>query len=275
MACNEQNVYVNLRMNGGATIVGLPSPSVGDAAASKAYVDAAIESTIIGWKDPVRAASTSNVAISGPVTSIDGVTLSTNDRVLLKDQTNQGENGIYVLQSDGSLLRAGDADTVDELEAACVAVEEGSTNAGLVYRQTQVNFTLDTDPILWVEFGSAVPLATETTAGIAEIATTAEATAGVLDDKIITPAKLFAVLGLPGNPLTHKYSTTIGDGTTTEYTITHNLNTQDVTVQIWDTTIGTGAELISAGVSIIDNNSVKVCFTSPPANSSMRVVVVG
>ena len=61
------------------------------------------------------------------------------------------------------------------------------------------------------------------------------------------------------------YSAPIGDGTSTEFTVTHNLNTQSIIVQLWDST-GQGVPMWD--MTIIDNNSVKVTFEdgAPSAN---------
>ncbi len=84
------------------------------------------------WLDPVRAASTANVDISqlnnGDV--MDGVTLATDDRVLLKNQSSGPENGIYVVGANaGDTVRASDFDEDAEVVASVmVPVEEGTTN---------------------------------------------------------------------------------------------------------------------------------------------------
>ncbi len=76
----------------------------------------------------VRVASTGNVAIAtGGLLTIDGVTLSAGDRVLLKDQTTASQNGIYVAAA-AAWTRATDADVASELLGATVTVSEGVTN---------------------------------------------------------------------------------------------------------------------------------------------------
>ena len=68
------------------------TPTSDNHAANKSYVDSVASGLDV--KDSVRAASTGNVTISGPGASIDGVSLSADDRVLLKDQSSGSENGI-------------------------------------------------------------------------------------------------------------------------------------------------------------------------------------
>ncbi len=85
-----------------------------------------------GMKVPVRAASTANVTLSGEQT-IDGVALVTDDRVLLKDQTDGTENGIWVVDT-GSWSRAKDCDGVyDLVKGSLIRVNEGDTHAGGIF----------------------------------------------------------------------------------------------------------------------------------------------
>ena len=81
------------------------------------------------YKDSVLVASTNNIGLNSNTTSIDGVTLSSGDRVLLTGQTTTTQNGIYTSQSDGTLERAFDADTTDEFSTGMlVYVEQGTSN---------------------------------------------------------------------------------------------------------------------------------------------------
>ncbi|MEM4202842.1 MAG: hypothetical protein QXS54_02105 [Candidatus Methanomethylicaceae archaeon] len=115
----------------------------------------------MAWKDEVRVATTSNISITNPPSTIDGVSLSVGDRILVKDQTNATENGIYVYNGSGNpLTRAPDANSGSELNAAVVTVAQGTANAGTAWRQSTPNPTLGTSDIVWVFFGTAVPDAT-------------------------------------------------------------------------------------------------------------------
>lgn len=84
------------------------------------------------WKDPVRAASTANVTVASALINglvMDGVTLATGDRVLLKNQTAPAENGIYVVVASGAASRATDADTAAKVFGMHVPVLAGTLNA--------------------------------------------------------------------------------------------------------------------------------------------------
>ena len=86
-------------------------------------------SSVSDYKDSVRAATRSNINISGTVTIIDGIELSDKDRVLLLGQSNQAENGIYKWSvATNNLTRAEDADSIFELSPGNkVYVEEGNS----------------------------------------------------------------------------------------------------------------------------------------------------
>jgi hypothetical protein len=87
-------------------------------------------SSSVAIKGPVRAATTANITLSGEQT-IDGVSLVTNDRVLVKDQTTQSDNGIYVVDT-GVWRRPADFEkTRDVRQGTIVNVTGGSLNGGL------------------------------------------------------------------------------------------------------------------------------------------------
>jgi hypothetical protein len=103
------------------------------------------------WKDPVRAATTANITLSGAQT-IDGVSVVAGDRVLVKNQTTASGNGIYVA-SAGAWTRATDADVATELNKATVITTEGTTNQGDVYTQTATVTTLGSDTVTFTKTG--------------------------------------------------------------------------------------------------------------------------
>jgi len=129
-------------------------PTSGMHAATKQYVDN--YALGLDFKQSVRVASTANVDISTALEngdSLDGVTLATGDRVLLKNQSTASQNGIYVVAASGAASRATDADTSAELtKGAFVYVESGTANAGSAYVVSSAN-VLGTDPVTWTQFG--------------------------------------------------------------------------------------------------------------------------
>lgn len=221
----------------------------------------------LGWKDNVRAASTANVTVSSPGSAIDGVTLSTSDRVLLKNQTTQTENGIYVWNGAAvAMTRASDADTFDELESAVVLIDEGTTNAGTSWRQTQVNGVIGTNNVVRSSFSSSASQASETVSGVAEIATQAETDAGTDDLRIVTPLKLATYSGRA-----KRFAADIGDGSATSITVTHNLNTLDAHVTIREN--GGSKRAVIAEVQYASVNSVTILFDAAPTSAQYRCIV--
>jgi hypothetical protein len=124
-------------------------------AATKQYVDSVAEGLHVHAS--VATATTANIAdFTDPPAAIDGVTLTQGMRVLVKDQTAPAENGIYVLNSEGELVRASDYDTAAEIQAGdFVFVVGGTTYSSTGWVQENPVNTLGTDPIVWTQFSGA------------------------------------------------------------------------------------------------------------------------
>ena len=132
-------------------ITGLGTPTDGTDAATKNYVDSAAQG--IDWKASVKVASTVNIDLAtwNPMSQIDGININIPNRVLLKNQTNAAQNGIYIPNDLGTLVRASDADTGAELTASfAVFVEEGTSadqgyvltnNGAITIGTTELAFT--------------------------------------------------------------------------------------------------------------------------------------
>lgn len=219
-------------------------------------------------KDSVRVSTQGNINLAAPGATIDAVTMALNDRFIARLQTVQAENGLYIWNGPSTpATRSIDAATAQALEAAVTVVEEG-TDAGVSYRQTSVNFTLGSGAIGWIVFGGNVGAASETSQGIAEIATQAETDAGTDNVRFVTPAKLAA------SPFSvKKFNQNIGDGSATSFTVTHNLNTRDVQVSVYENS-GSFREVI-VEIQHTSVNAVTVVFDTgnAPAANAYRVLV--
>ena len=258
-------VLSNLDFNSATRITNLPNGVANQEPATVAQLNAAIEG--LAWKGSCRVASTGNLTISGPGSTIDGVTLAANNRVLVKDQTAPEENGIYVWNGAAvPMTRSADANTAAELKSATVGVDEGTANADTTWRQTEVPVTIGTDPIVWVTFGANVPQATESVAGKAELATQAETNTGTDDQRIVTPLKL---ANWSGRGL--EYTSTIGDGANTQYDVVHNLGSRDLQVLVRE---AAGAyRQVMVDVAFFDTNTVRINFGSAPSLNSYSIYI--
>jgi len=125
------NTNSTLAIRDGSGRLQVSTPSADLDAANKAYVDAA--RTGLDVKASVRAATTAALTLASGVENgdaLDGVTLATGDRILVKDQSSGAENGIYIVAASGAPSRATDADSNSEMTPGMFTfVEEGTTNA--------------------------------------------------------------------------------------------------------------------------------------------------
>jgi hypothetical protein len=123
-------------------------------AVNKRYLQNSLDGLDV--KNSVRVATTGNIAdLSTPPATIDGVTLVEGMRILVKDQADLTENGIYVVDSTGGLVRAEDADTALEFNAnAFTFVEVGDTYEDTGWVVTTDITTLGVDDIVWTQFSS-------------------------------------------------------------------------------------------------------------------------
>ena len=256
----------DLDFGGVARIRNLPAPVNPDEPVRQQDLNSAVEG--LAWKDSTRVASQSNVNLASPGASIDGVTLASGDRVLIKAQTVGSENGIYIWNGAAvAMTRSLDANSSDELEQAITTVEEG-TSAGTSWRQSVVNFVLGTGSVSWLQFGTSIGAASETSSGIAELATQAETDAGTDDLRIVTPLKLNT-----WSNKTRRAQATIGDGSSTQIDINHNFASRDVIVQVYQ---ASGSyEQVNCDISLPTTNTARLNFASAPASNAYRVVVMG
>ena len=141
----------SLTLGGLTTVTVTQDPVSAFQLATKGYVDSVAQG--LSSKAPVLVATTANITLSGEQT-IDGVTTSAS-RVLVKNQSNSAQNGIYVSAS-GAWARAADANTWTELVSAFVFVEEGTTQADTGWVCTvDPGGTLGTTAVTFVQFSGA------------------------------------------------------------------------------------------------------------------------
>lgn len=105
----------------------------------------------------VRVATQAAINLASPGASIDGITLSANDRVLVKEQASQADNGIYQWTgSSSAMVRVTDADEAAEIPGTLTHVQSG-TDTGRAFRQTSFGATgtLGVTAVQWVAIDSS------------------------------------------------------------------------------------------------------------------------
>lgn len=149
---------------GSQLITNLTTPSAGTDAANKNYVDTEIAKVygIFDAKGSVRAATTAAGTLASSFENtdvVDGVTLATGDRILIKNQAAAAENGIYTVNASGAPTRATDMDAWTEVPGAFVAVELGTSNADTVWLCTaDQGGTINTTAITWQQIPTTAGL---------------------------------------------------------------------------------------------------------------------
>lgn len=230
----------------GNRISNLPDAANPQDPVTKAQLDAALQG--FKWKEPVRAATTANITLSGAQT-IDGVAVVAGNRVLVKNQSTGSANGIYVAAA-GAWTRATDFDASSEVLGAAVFVSEGTTQGNQQWIMTTDDpIVIGTTALVWAQVGGGASYTAGTGISI---------TGGVIAVDTAVVAR--------------KASATIGDGTATTITVTHNLNTQDVTVSVREASTNAGVlcDWVANGV-----NTVQLTFAVAPTTGQYRATVSG
>ncbi len=248
-------------------IIGLADPSGSTDAANKQYVDNVARG--LYWKAPVRVATTANGTVAtdcGNGSSVDGVTLATNDRILIKNQSTAADNGIYVVQASGGPTRAADADGGSELTpGTAVSVTEGTANADKTFLIiSDAAITVGTTAQTWGQLGGG-----SSYSGGNGIDVTGSVISAVAHTGIAVSGSGIAV---DTSVVARKYSANIGNGSSTSIAVTHNLGTKDVAVAIRD---NSDDAHVLADVVSTDINTVTITFAVAPSSNAYRVTVTG
>jgi len=249
-------------------IINLADPTNAQDAANKRYVDAAVVG--IDWKPSVRAATAAAGTLATSFANgqvIDGVTLVTGDRILIKNQVAGFENGIYTVNATGAPTRATDADTNAKVTASfAVFVEEGTANSDSGYTLTNNGaITVGTTALTFTQFTGLGQITAGN--GLTKTANTLDVGAGLgiisnVDDVAIDTAVVV-----------RKYAVAIGDGSATSITVTHNLNTRDVTVGVYAS--ASTYDEVMCDIQHTSVNTVTLLFSVAPTSGQYRAVVHG
>lgn len=262
-------------------ITNVAEPTVTTDAATKGYVDGKAQG--LDFKESVRVATavalpantrSGNVLTAsglGAFPAVDGVTLAEGNRLLVKDEGTGANSGLYTVTDDGSavsnwvLTRATDADSSAEVNPGLyVFVEEGTANGNTAFTlTTDAPITLNTTALTFAVFARAGDIVGG--AGLTKTGQTLDVGAGtgisVAADAVAVDTAVVA----------RKYTTTIGDGTATSYTVTHNLGNRNALIQTFVESSGLQVE---TDVTLAGTNTATVAFATAPATDSIRVVVI-
>jgi hypothetical protein len=298
----------------------LATPTVSTDAATKQYVDDVAQGLNIHAASFAATTANLNATYSNGTSGVgatltnagtqaafstDGTTPAQNARILVKDQTNTANNGIYTLTTVGSgstnwvLTRATDFDSATEIAGGDFTfVDNGTLYANTGWVNVDEVTTVGTDPIVFQQFsgagtytasngvlltGSNFTFAPRTGYGLQTGASGAEiklATTSGLN--LTTDLAVGAGLGISvltntvaidTTVVVRKYGADVGDGSATSYTITHNLGTRDVQVTVYDNS-GSYAEVI-CDVNHATTNTITLLFSVAPTSNQYRVVVQG
>lgn len=254
----------------GQRAVNAADPSANTDLVTKQYADALVRG--LDWKFEVVAASTGNVSLSAPGTTLDGVTLSagmqtipgvgTVTRILLKDQTAPAENGIWDWNgAAAALTRSTDADSGQELSGSTTTVQRGTVNADRVYRvNTDDTITLGTTAVTWAQVGGAsAPYTAGNGLTLTGQAFSVNAGTGIIADGTSTRVDTSVV--------SRKYAADCV-ATTNPQTFTHNLGT-DIQCSVWEANEMVYPDVTKAA------NTVTIDWGSAPTAAQYRVVVQG
>ena len=268
-------------------ITNLATPTASTDAATKGYVDGVAEGLHIHAASYAATTANLNATYSNGTSGVgatltnagtqaafatDGVSPSLNDRILVRLQTSQAQNGIYTLTTVGSgstnwvLTRATDFDTAAEISGGDFTfVDAGSTLANTGWVSVDDVTTVGTDPIVFQQFSGAGTY----TASTGVLLTGTNFTGVVVASGGLS-------VGASGFELdttiaVRKYAANVGDGTATTYTVSHNLGTKDVIVSVYDNS-SPYAEVI-CDVQHTSTTAITLLFSVAPTSNQYRVVV--
>lgn len=231
----------------------------------------------LSWKQAVRVKDGgSNITVSAPGATINGVTMAAGDRFLLTSQTTASENGIYVFTASATpATRALDAtsagsapDGVQTLTGGiAVYVEQGTANADTAWVLTTDDpIVVGTTSLAFAQLGGGTTYTNGNGLNLSS---------GSFSIKLATTSGLVVDgtgLYLDVTIAVRKFAVTIGDGSTTAIAVTHSLGTRDVTVGVYDaaTFAEVETDIVHTSTSVVTLN-----FAVAPASNAYRVVVHG
>jgi len=270
------NLHLAANTEVGHKLTKLSAPTEAEDAANKAYVDSKING--LSWKNPVYvgtfvalpACTATGEFLEANATgtlTIDGKEPPLNSRVLVKNQVEAKNNGIFEIVIKGEagvkwkMARTTDANTTVELSDAAVFAEEGTENADHEFVQTATVTTIGTTAQTWVEFQSGISVVGD--------GTYTERSGNKIELKPFTtspslPAEGAVSAASKGGSRKVSFAIT-GNNSLTEFSLAHNLNTRLLQVQAQENSAGNPSAPVEIGWEPSGANEVKVSFAVKPA----------
>jgi hypothetical protein len=263
----------NLAM-GGYTLTGLSTtPNAVGQAAEYSWVISQIQSAAAGIssKAPVTAVATTNIATLSGLPTVDGITMTAGQRLLLPAQTTTTQNGVYAVAA-GAWTRVTTEASNEMDPGATWLVLQGTTNGGTLWRMaTTGTITVGTTAISIVQFSTGTSFSIGSNSAL-------NYTAGVLTLTLQSNSGLVQTssgLAVDTSVVAKKQLATItGDGATTSFNITHSLAAgTSVMVQMIETSTGS---TVDTDITRTSATNVNVSFPTAPAVSKVyNVIVIG
>ena len=197
--------------------------------------------------------------------TVDGVTLATGDRILIKNQATTSENGIYTVNASGAPTRATDADAASKVSTAFVAIDQGTTLSGTYWYTTfKSTDTVGTTGMNWVAFGTGGGAYTAPTLGSTLIPS--GATVSIIAGLTLTTPVISTITNTGTLTLPTSTDTLVGRNTTdtlTNKTISGGTNTITgiVNASLVNSSLTIGSTSLSLGATV--STIAGLTLTSP------------
>lgn len=218
-------------------------------------------------KDDVIVRVNTNLNLSAPGATLDGISMSAGMRFLATGQTTGSQNGIYDWTGAATpATRSSDADSITDLSGAVVAVQRG-TSADTIWLCTNDDTdTLGTTTVTFVQVGATVSY-TADGQGIEVVGSTFSLELDTASGLV----KSATGLKIDVSVVARKFAANCV-ATTNPQTFNHALGTSDVDVSIREVSSG---KLVLADVTVVDTGNVSVDFGAAPSAGQYRVIVHG
>jgi hypothetical protein len=253
------------------------TPAAAGDLTTKAYVDS-VATGLRDTKISVRTSSIVNGALATAFANgqvVDGITLVTGDRILLKAQTAPAENGIYTVNAAGAPTRATDMDASGELSlGTSTYVEAGTVNGAQIWIVSAVGATPwipGTSSSTWVMYFAITP--TQAGPGLAASGNVLSIGGGT--GMVISADSIAVDRATNGGKVALIYAADFGDGASFTFVITHNLGTRDVVTSIFPNSTPWDEEEFDVEHTSTTTITIRCSLPVAPTSAQYRVVVQG